>query len=95
VALWSEGVASAEAIDTAVRTSFGRRLAVTGPLESADLGGLKTMYEFSRFLFPSLSTASEPPAQFAERVYEWPDADRKALLEARYRELFRHLRGPA
>ena len=95
VALWSEGVASAEAIDTAVRTSFGRRLAVTGPLESADLGGLKTMYEFSRFLFPSLSTASEPPPGFAERVYEWPDADRKALLEARYRELFRHLRGPA
>jgi 3-hydroxybutyryl-CoA dehydrogenase len=95
VALWSEGVASAEAIDTAVRTSFGRRLAVTGPLESADLGGLKTMYEFSRFLFPSLSTASEPPPGFAERVYEWQDVDRKALLEARYRELFRHLRGPA
>lgn len=91
VALWSEGVASAEAIDTAVRASFGRRLAVTGPLQSAELGGLKTMYEFSRFLFPSLSTDPDPPPAMAQPIYDWPAAERQKLLAARYEELFRHL----
>src|SRR5690349_4006118 len=43
LALWADGVASAESIDMAVKMSFGRRLAATGPLESADLGGLETM----------------------------------------------------
>jgi 3-hydroxybutyryl-CoA dehydrogenase len=100
LALWSEGVASAEAIDTAVKASFGRRLAVTGPLESADVGGLDTMYEFSRFLFPSLSTAKEPPEKMAAAgrglpggrgVYDWSRRDGKALVRTRYEELFRHL----
>ncbi len=103
LALWSEGVASAEAIDTAVKASFGRRLSVTGPLESADVGGLDTMYEFSRFLFPSLSTTKEPPPQMAKAgrglpggrgIYDWSKRDGKALVAARYEELFRHLAKP-
>jgi 3-hydroxybutyryl-CoA dehydrogenase len=102
LALWAEGVASAEAIDTAVKASFGRRLSVTGPLESADVGGLDTMYEFSRFLFPSLSTATQPPPKMAEAgrglpggrgIYDWSLRDGKALVADRYEELFRHLAG--
>src|SRR5207249_3173378 len=31
LALWAGGVASADAIDLAVKASFGRRLAITGP----------------------------------------------------------------
>jgi 3-hydroxybutyryl-CoA dehydrogenase len=45
-ALWREaislvenGICSAEAVDTVVKSSFGRRLAVLGPLENADLVG--------------------------------------------------------
>ncbi|MEM8852056.1 MAG: 3-hydroxyacyl-CoA dehydrogenase NAD-binding domain-containing protein [Pseudomonadota bacterium] len=45
-ALWREaislvesGVCDAEAVDTVVKESFGRRLAVLGPLENADLVG--------------------------------------------------------
>jgi 3-hydroxybutyryl-CoA dehydrogenase len=91
LALWSEGVASAEAIDTAVKASFGRRLAVTGPLESAQLGGVQTMYEFARFLFPSLNTEGEPPQRMLDGLYEWPGQARGSLLGARYEELFRHL----
>jgi len=92
LALWSEGVASAEAIDTAVKGSFGRRLSVTGPLQSAQLGGVGTMYEFSRFLFPSLATATEPPGRMLDAgLYAWADDERKDLLAARYAELFRHL----
>lgn len=91
LALWSEGVATAEAIDTAVRNSFGRRLSVTGPLESAQVGGIQTMFEFSRFLFPSLSTVSEPPQRMLEGLYRWPDGARERLVAARYEELFRLL----
>ncbi len=45
-ALWREaislverGICSAEAVDTVIKASFGRRLAVLGPLENADLVG--------------------------------------------------------
>lgn len=45
-ALWREaislverGICSAEAVDTVIKFSFGRRLAVLGPLENADLVG--------------------------------------------------------
>ena len=41
--LWASGAASAEAIDAVIRNSIGRRLGVTGPIESADIGGIGTM----------------------------------------------------
>jgi 3-hydroxybutyryl-CoA dehydrogenase len=64
--LWARGVASAEAIDTVVRDTIGRRLGITGPLESADLGGIETMVQFARSLQPDLDTAPEPPRRVAE-----------------------------
>jgi 3-hydroxybutyryl-CoA dehydrogenase len=108
LALWASGVASAEAIDLAVKTSFGRRLAVTGPLESADLGGLDTFHAFARFLFPGLDASPAPPpalgdlAQAGHRglatgrgIYDWTRRDGPALVAARVEELFRHLRRSA
>jgi 3-hydroxybutyryl-CoA dehydrogenase len=104
LALWSEGVATAKSIDTAVKASFGRRLAATGPLESADLAGLKTMRDFAAFLFPSLDTSPAPPSkmdeliQDAERaacppaLYDWSQRDREALIATRTRLLFYHRR---
>jgi 3-hydroxybutyryl-CoA dehydrogenase len=92
LALWSQGIATTEAIDTAVRASFGRRLSVTGPLQSAELGGIGTMYEFSRFLFPSLDIGKEPPRRMLdEGLYRWSDDERNRLRDARYAELFRQL----
>jgi 3-hydroxybutyryl-CoA dehydrogenase len=104
LALWAAGVASAEAIDLAVKTSFGRRLSVTGPLESADVGGLDTMHAFAAFLFPSLDRDPAPPAAMADLVraghgglasgrgiYDWTRRDGPALVAARVEELFRHL----
>lgn len=103
--LWARGIASAEAIDTVVRSSFGRRLAVTGPLESADVGGLQTMYHFGKSLMPDLETSSEPPAAIAELVnndanglangrgvYDWSKRDGEGLIAERMRELFRWLK---
>jgi 3-hydroxybutyryl-CoA dehydrogenase len=68
-ALWASGAASAEAIDTVVRNSFGRRIGITGPLESADVGGLFTMYHFGASLMPHLDTAPLP-ADAVRRLVE-------------------------
>ena len=104
LALWATGVASAEAIDLAVKASFGRRLAVTGPLESADVGGLDTMHAFAAFLFPELDRSTAPPAAMGDLVraghrgvpsgrglYDWSRRDGQALVAERVEELFRHL----
>jgi 3-hydroxybutyryl-CoA dehydrogenase len=93
LALWAAGVASAADIDRAVKTGFGRRLAVTGPLESAQLAGLDTMSAFAAFLFPSLDGSAGPPAEMGRGFYEWRGGEGDALSRARYEELFRHLRG--
>jgi len=104
-ALWASGVASAEAIDAVVRNSIGRRLGVTGPIESADLGGLDTMVAFARFLQPHLDAAPLPPDALdalvaagrrglpsGAGVYDWSTRDGTALLAARKAELFRWLK---
>jgi len=104
LALWAAGVASAEAIDLAVTHSFGRRLAVTGPLESADVGGLDTFYAFAAFLFPGLDRSTEPPVAMGDLVrqghrglpsgrgiYDWSARDGRVLVTERMAELFRQL----
>ena len=103
-ALWAEGAASAEAIDTVVKASIGRRLAITGPIESADVGGLDTLHAFGAYLIPHLTTGSQPASAVTQLVeaghrglpsgrgvYDWSGRDGAALLEAREAELFRHL----
>jgi len=103
--LWAAGYASAEAIDAIVRNSIGRRLAVTGPIESADLGGLDTMYHFARFLNPHLDTSTEPPSAIKTLVDAghrgvttgvgvrvWDRAQGNALLSQRRQELLRWLK---
>ncbi len=104
-ALWASGAASAEAIDAVVRNSFGRRVAITGPLESADVGGLSTMYHFGRSLIPDLDRAPEPSEAVARLVadganglsnkrgvHDWTKRDGDKLLKARMAELFRWLK---
>lgn len=101
-ALWADGVASASAIDAVVRKSIGRRLAVTGPIESADLGGIETMVSFARFLQPTLDTADQPPERVTALasskiekglggVHGLDAATAGGLLKARRDELFRWL----
>ncbi|MEN6568247.1 MAG: 3-hydroxyacyl-CoA dehydrogenase NAD-binding domain-containing protein [Veillonellales bacterium] len=48
------GIATQEAVDTTVKYSLGRRLSTTGPLESADLGGLDIFYNISGYLMQDL-----------------------------------------
>jgi 3-hydroxybutyryl-CoA dehydrogenase len=68
-ALWREaislverGVCDAQTIDTVVKQSFGMRLPVLGPMETADLVGLQLAQEVHRIIFPDLdcSKTSSP-----------------------------------
>ncbi len=106
-ALWADGVASASAIDAVVRQSIGRRLGITGPLESADLGGIDTMVSFAQFLQPTLNVSAQPPERVVALVSGHGEKGRGGvrgfdagaaahLLQARRDELFRWLlEGPA
>jgi 3-hydroxybutyryl-CoA dehydrogenase len=53
------GIASKEAVDATVKYSIGRRLGVTGPLETADLGGLDIFYNISKYMMPDLCDSHE------------------------------------
>lgn len=104
-ALWASGAASAEMIDRVVKTSFGRRVDITGPIESADVGGLETLYNFGAWLMPDLDRGTEPAAKVAalvkaghkgaasgRGVYDWKQrGDAQKLLGKRMDELFRWL----
>jgi 3-hydroxybutyryl-CoA dehydrogenase len=57
--LMEQDIASMEDIDTAVRYSIGRRLPVTGPFMTADMGGLDVFDSISNYLFPDFSNAKE------------------------------------
>ena len=102
--LWASGVASAEMIDRVVRTSFGRRIDITGPIESADVGGFATLYNFAAWLMPDLNRDTVPAAKVKELVdaghtgpasgkgiYDWTKRDAKKLVGARMNELMRWL----
>jgi 3-hydroxybutyryl-CoA dehydrogenase len=58
-ALLEQGIATKEDIDAAVTFGIGRRLQVTGPLLSADMGGLDVFAAVSDHLFEDLSNAAQ------------------------------------
>jgi 3-hydroxybutyryl-CoA dehydrogenase len=102
--MWANGIASAEAIDISFRMTLGRRYSITGPIESAELGGLDIMHTFAEFLLPDLDTSEQPPEALTELVregnfglktgkgvYDWSKRDGQALLAARADRLFQHL----
>jgi 3-hydroxybutyryl-CoA dehydrogenase len=104
IALLDAGVASAEDIDLAVRTSFGIRFPVTGPLESADLTGLDVIEAIHRYLLPDLDRSAEPQHALTERVaagslgvksgrgfHDWTARDAGELVRRRDQELVRRL----
>lgn len=99
------GVASMEEVDEAVKSSIGRRLADTGPFETADLGGLDVFSSIASYLFADLSADTEPPRLLTEKVregllgaktgqglYNWEPERKKEVLEARTRTLVHFLR---
>jgi 3-hydroxybutyryl-CoA dehydrogenase len=76
-ALWREafalvdaGVCDAETVDTVVKSSFGIRLPVLGPMENADLVGLDLTLAIHDYVLPTL----EPPSAASEGLRRRVDA---------------------
>lgn len=103
--LFQEGIASREDIDAAVTQSIGRRLSVTGPLMSADMGGLDVFSSISNYLFKNMSNAdrSSPALEklvsggklgdkSGEGYYVWSKEFSEKMNGAREHELIRFIK---
>ncbi len=60
ISLVANGICTAEAVDDVVKASFGRRLAVLGPLENADLVGIELTQDIHAQILFDLETCGEP-----------------------------------
>jgi len=105
LALVESGVASKEAVDATVKYALGRRLATTGPLESADLGGLDVFCSISGYLMKDLNNNSEVPALLHETVangkhgaksgsgfYDWNPESLRKIMQQRENDLLEWLK---
>ncbi|MBL7699914.1 MAG: hypothetical protein JNK79_17230 [Chitinophagaceae bacterium] len=103
--LLEEGIASKEDIDAVVTYSIGRRLPVTGPFLSADMGGLDVFAAISNYLFKDLSNADHALPTLQKLVaednlgvksgkgyYEWDKVFSAAMIRERESELIRFLK---
>lgn len=60
IALVQNGVCDAETVDTVVKSSFGQRLAVLGPLENADLVGTDLTLAIHENVLPDIDRTPGP-----------------------------------
>lgn len=94
------GIASAEVVDQVMRASLGRRYAMVGPLEAADMTGLATVQDICRHLLPELATGSEMMSLVADKVangdtglrsgqgfYRWDDSRKEYIQQRREHQL--------
>lgn len=81
-ALWivENDVATPETVDEIVRRGLARRWRLTGPFETAGLGGVETFIKVAGNLFPELSGAQQ-----AEGLRSFVDPDDPALGDVRAR----------
>ena len=70
IALVEHGICDAETVDTVVKTSFGRRLAVLGPLENADLVGTDLTLAIHRTVLPDIENRPGPSPYLEALVAE-------------------------
>jgi 3-hydroxybutyryl-CoA dehydrogenase len=75
-ALWREaislvenGICDAESVDTVIKASFGRRLAVLGPLENADLVGTDLTLDIHNTVLADIE-ARQGPSPYLEKLVE-------------------------
>jgi 3-hydroxybutyryl-CoA dehydrogenase len=76
-ALWREAVSlvendicDAETVDTVIKAAFGRRLAVLGPLENADLVGTDLTLAIHRTVLPAIESRPRPSPYLEKLVAE-------------------------
>jgi 3-hydroxyacyl-CoA dehydrogenase len=94
--LLDRGVASAEAIDRAVKAGFGFRLPLLGVFEKIDHSGLDVQHEVEGYLLPDLDRGTESKDVLSEAVengdyglktgkgvYDWSDVDADDVYDQR------------
>jgi len=95
-----QGWADPEDVDKSVEYSFGRRLPVTGPLKTIDLGGLDIIFRVASYLFDDLSNDMKPLELLKSKyenkkfgiksdsgLYEWTSKNSRNLVKKRNRLL--------
>jgi 3-hydroxybutyryl-CoA dehydrogenase len=100
VAIVAQGIASPQDVDLVARYSFGLRLPVVGPLETADLGGLDLTVAIQEYLLPQLDRSTEPlplvrakvdggelGAKTGQGFFDWPPGRVEQRIEQRDRAL--------
>ncbi|MBT0959119.1 NAD(P)-binding domain-containing protein [Alphaproteobacteria bacterium KMM 3653] len=70
VSLVENGICDAEAVDTVIKASFGRRLAVLGPLENADLVGTDLTLDIHENVLFDLESRKGPSPYLEQLVAE-------------------------
>jgi 3-hydroxybutyryl-CoA dehydrogenase len=68
IALVAAGVCDAETIDEVVKSGFGARMAVLGPMEQSDLVGLDLTLDIQNVLLADLDRSTEPTAFLKDKV---------------------------
>ena len=67
IALVEQGICDAETVDTVIKAAFGRRLAVLGPLENADLVGTDLTLAIHKTVLPDIDHRPGP-SPYLERL---------------------------
>jgi 3-hydroxybutyryl-CoA dehydrogenase len=68
VAIVDQGIADAATVDEVIKNSFGIRLPVLAPLETADMVGLDLTLQIHDYILPYLDRSTEPAAILREKV---------------------------
>jgi len=68
VALVERGICDAETVDTVIKAAFGRRLAVLGPLENADLVGTDLTLAIHKTVLPDIESRPGPSPYLEQLV---------------------------
>lgn len=100
IALLNEGVASAEDIDTMIKSGIGFKFPIMGPLETIDMAGLDIYYRVSQYLNKDLDKSEGAAPIVADMVeqgnlglksgkgfYDYSNQDIKALMGGRIQKL--------
>ncbi|MFC1868630.1 3-hydroxyacyl-CoA dehydrogenase family protein [Thermodesulfobacteriota bacterium] len=102
--LIDNGIVTPEDLDTAVKASYGFRLACLGPMEAEDMIGLDTSARVSERMFKVLSNSTEPSPKLLEKVdkgelgiksgkgwYDYTGRNREEVAEKINRRLLKQL----
>jgi 3-hydroxybutyryl-CoA dehydrogenase len=98
--LVDRGIAAPEEVDKVVKFGFGLRLALMGPLERSDWGGLDITWQVQKYLLPFLCHDTDPSKALTEKVaagqlgvksgqgwFGWPEEKKARAIRERDRKL--------